>query len=85
MQGHLGQRSEILHETLYGQYTCHVKIQAQSEKKNKSLDSLMNTIVLRLARRMDMNVDFIIQDLQRPSQLSNNPTKRQACAGRGEI
>ena len=31
--GYWGQRSEILHGTLYGQYTCHIKIQAQSEKK----------------------------------------------------
>ena len=31
--GHWGQRSEILHRTLYGQYTCHMKIQAQSKKK----------------------------------------------------
>ena len=39
--GYWGQRSEILHGPLYGQYTCHIKIQAQSEKKNKFLDTLM--------------------------------------------
>ena len=33
MRGHWCLRSEILHVTLYGQYTCHIKIQAQSEKK----------------------------------------------------
>ena len=31
--GHWGKRSEILYRTLYGQYTCHMKIQAQSKKK----------------------------------------------------
>ena len=33
MWGLWGQRSEILHGTLYGQYTCHRKIQAQSREK----------------------------------------------------
>ena len=28
---------------LYGQYTCHIKIEAQSEKKNYFLDTLVET------------------------------------------
>ena len=46
--GYWGQRSEILHGTLYGQYKCHIKIQAQSEKKNKFLDTLVITAIFFL-------------------------------------
>ena len=37
MQGHFGQRSEILHGTLYGQYTCDMPYKNTGSIREKKL------------------------------------------------